>query len=49
MSNNSAVSTTRSSDIDGKSDVTDYFDLRFVLIALIGLYFPGCPDWFIFP
>ena len=40
---------TRSSESDGRSNVTDCFDLQFVFIALIGLYFLDCPDWFIFP
>ena len=40
---------TRSSESDGRSDVTDCFDLQFVLIALIGLDCPDCPDWFRLP
>ena len=40
---------TRSSESDGRSDVTDCFDLPFVLIALIGLDCPDCPDWFRLP
>ena len=45
---------TRSSESDGRSDVTDCFDLRFVLIALvyISLIFLiclDCPDWIKFP
>ena len=40
---------TRSSESNGRSDVTDPFDLQLVLIALIGLYFPDCPDWFRLP
>ena len=38
-----------SSESDGRSDVTDCFDLRFVLIALIGLDCPDSPDWFRLP
>ena len=39
--------TTRSSESDGRSDVTDCLDLRFIsLIALIGL---DWPDSFIIP
>ena len=34
---------------DGRYDANDCFDSRFVLIALIHLYFPDCPDWFRFP
>ena len=34
---------------DGRSNVSDCFGLQFVLIALIGLYFPDCPDWFRLP
>ena len=41
--------STRSSESDGRFDVTDCFDLRFVLIALIGLDCPDCPDWFGLP
>ena len=37
------ASETRSSESDGRSNVTDCFELQFVLIALIGL---DCPDWF---
>ena len=37
---------TRSSESDARSDVTDGFDLRFVLITLIGF---DCPDWFRLP
>ena len=43
---------TRSSESDGRSDVTDCFDLQFVLIALIALIVldcPDCPDWFRLP
>ena len=40
---------TRLSESDGRSDVTDSFDLQFVLIALIGLYFADCPDLFRLP
>ena len=37
---------TRSSESDGRSDVTDCFDLQFVLIALNGL---DCLDWLRLP
>ena len=40
---------TRSSESDGRSDFTDCSDLQFVLISLIGLFFPDCPDWFRLP
>ena len=44
-----ALKSTRSSESDGRYDVADGFDLQFVLIALIGLDFSDCPDWFRFP
>ena len=44
-----ATMKTRSSESDGRSDVTDCFDLRFVLIALTGLDCPDCRDWFRLP